>query len=455
MPKGSTARFWAFALVLAALANGAGPYLKRTGLIDKDAYRIYWAVHCGFLGSSGAAVRERQCHELTTPAEIRQHALPSSGDVVDTSFRYVYEVTPAERPLKLAKDVLLVLLCAAGAWRLLTGRLKFPPWRESWPLVVLAAYAGIALAASVTLNGPIVGAAGLRLLLVFGAGLLGAAAARHMAAFAVAVALLLGVQLVLAPFEMFRSVHVFHEWSPLFLARRVTGTMVQPNSLGVFAAAAMAFCYSFLPSRATRLPLAAATLAVVLLSGSGTGLVCAALAAVTIFVLRRPPGRRLVAAVGAAVGVALVIAVVLPVLSGRADIFDSVASGRLDTLRAALLDRSAWDLFFGSGPGVNTNLALSLQAAGSPAGGSTGPAPAPTDSALTGLLIQIGLLGTGLFYATLAWAARRDPRARPFYAVIALCTLTINVTELFPVNFLLGIAWAHSLWARSGASLDE
>jgi hypothetical protein len=68
----------------------------------------------------------------------------------------------------------------------------------------------------------------------------------------------------------------------------------------------------------------------------------------------------------------------------------------------------------------------------------------PTDSALTSLVIQIGLLGSVLFYAALFWAARRDPPARPFYCVVALCTLTINVGELFPVNVLMGIALAHS-----------
>ena len=34
-----------------------------------------------------------------------------------------------------------------------------------------------------------------------------------------------------------------------------------------------------------------------------------------------------------------------------------------------------------------------------------------------------------------------------FYAIVALCSLTLQVTELFPVNFLLGVALAHSVVA--------
>ena len=33
-------------------------------------------------------------------------------------------------------------------------------------------------------------------------------------------------------------------------------------------------------------------------------------------------------------------------------------------------------------------------------------------------------------------------RARPFLAMLVVCSLTINVTELFPVNALLGLVLA-------------
>ncbi len=46
---------------------------------------------------------------------------------------------------------------------------------------------------------------------------------------------------------------------------------------------------------------------------------------------------------------------------------------------------------------------------------------------------------TLLFYGSLLWAALRDPVVRPFYGIVAVCSLTINVMELFPVNLLLGM----------------
>ena len=52
---------------------------------------------------------------------------------------------------------------------------------------------------------------------------------------------------------------------------------------------------------------------------------------------------------------------------------------------------------------------------------------------------------TLLFYGALVWAAVRDHQARMFYAIVAICSLTLQVTELFPVNFLLGVTLAHSV----------
>ena len=61
------------------------------------------------------------------------------------------------------------------------------------------------------------------------------------------------------------------------------------------------------------------------------------------------------------------------------------------------------------------------------------------------LQIQLGLVGVLLFYGALAWAAMKDHQARIFYVVVAACSLTLQITELFPVNFLLGVALAHSV----------
>ena len=435
MPDRSTlAKLLALALVAAVLCNGAGTYLKRTGVIDHEAYRSYWAAHCASLAVAGRQP-EWQCREFATPEAIRMR--PPRHDVADTSFSYVYEAGPAGRALKLVKDLFWMALIAVAIWRLSADRIRRPALRESWPLVLFTGYCALAFLVSAAVNGPWLAVLGLRSFLFVAAALLCQWLGPHVALWARCVAALLVAQAALVPFEMVRGIHLFHEWEPLSLASRAVGTMVQPNSMGVFAVAAMAFYYCFAPSRRAMWPLAAVALLLVLASGSGTGLVCAVLALLALL-LGRVDTRR--AAIAGMVGLVLAgaaVAVLLPIVSGRFDVFDSVAVGRVSALRAALFDRPVAEVIFGSGLGVNTNLALTL-------GGSAGPPP--TDSALIGLLIQIGLIGTALFYATLAWAALRDARARPFYGIVAVCTLTMNVNELFPVNVLLGIAWAHSLW---------
>ena len=76
-----------------------------------------------------------------------------------------------------------------------------------------------------------------------------------------------------------------------------------------------------------------------------------------------------------------------------------------------------------------------------------------TESTVTGLIVQIGVLGALLFYAVLLWAAFRDQTARLFYLIVAICSLTINIIWLFPVNLLLGLALAHSVWRGRPALL--
>jgi hypothetical protein len=183
--------------------------------------------------------------------------------------------------------------------------------------------------------------------------------------------------------------------------------------------------------------------ALVLASGSGTGVVCIAAAALAWGVRRA--SLRLPHAVLAVAAAALLTLFLLPVLTGRDDVLASVfAEGRLRQLQLALSARPWTQVLWGEGLGVRTNLALILE-------GEVAVPTVPTDSSLIGFLVQLGILGAALFYGLLAWAARRDARARPFYAAVLLCSLTLNLTELFPVNVLLGLALAHSIWAPDSA----
>jgi len=442
------ARLLALALGIAVICNGAGTYLKRTGLLEPDSYRAYWAIHCWVMEQPPAEPAEPQCARYSSPAEIANHAQPDPGDPRSVS-NYIYKTAAAERPLKLLKDVFWIVLIGAGLGKVAWQEVRPANWRRLWPISALAVYSVVMFLLSIPINGALIAVAGLRSFLFLFSALLCRWLIPHMAVFANLAGALLVIQGLLVPFELFRGIHLFHEWSAWSLASRVAGTLVQPNTMGVFAVAALAFYYSFSISRRCLAALVLVSLGLVLLSGSGTGLVCAALGLLLIARRRVNKQWRTAATSAGALAVAAAL-LMLPNLTGRENIFDSIGTsrGRVAVLHSALFERGAAEVLFGSGLGVNTNTALSLATPGSREGmHPSGPiAHAPTDSTLTGLVIQIGLLGTLMFYGALLWAASRDVRARPFYLVAALCSLTINLTELFPVNVLLGLALAHSAW---------
>jgi hypothetical protein len=102
---------------------------------------------------------------------------------------------------------------------------------------------------------------------------------------------------------------------------------------------------------------------------------------------------------------------------------------------------------FGRGLGVGANQ-TSILAVVKPTSllavlGGTGQFYA--DSTVTWLFMQLGLVGLAAFYAMLLWAFAKDRDARPFYLVVAVASLTINIPETFPLNFLLGLALARSI----------
>jgi hypothetical protein len=442
-------------LITAVICNGASVFLKRTGLADSGAYAAYWAVYCAAIGATAEDRKERPCAQYTTAQEI-ERAVPKLSQPLATTYEYVYGMSAGERWLKLAKDLFWFAFLGICAAAIATRAAALPRPREAWPIYLLAAYVLGSFAMSLLVNGALVAAAGLRAFTFVMAGVLALWIAPYVGVIARSIAALLVLEAALLPFELVRGIHIFHDWSPWSLASRVAGTLAQPNSLGVFSAVAVAFYCSFAAPRAHRAwLLGAIALVVVLLSGSATGLVCAALGLWLASRQRLSVDRRWLAPlVGAAL--AAIVLLSLPALSGREDVFDSIwSSGRVARLQAALQDRPFSQVALGSGLGVNTNSVLNLTAF-APSVQPVGPRAAglPADAALTSFVVQIGVVGTMLFYLVLAWAARRDPVARPFYYVLAVCTLTINVGELFPVNALLGIAWAHSAsrQGHSGAS---
>jgi hypothetical protein len=61
------------------------------------------------------------------------------------------------------------------------------------------------------------------------------------------------------------------------------------------------------------------------------------------------------------------------------------------------------------------------------------------------LLVQGGILAVAAFYGLLLRAMVQDRNSRPFLLSVLLCSLTLNVTELFPIDLLLALALCRSL----------
>ena len=436
----------AIGLVVATICNGAGLYLKRTGLLDAVSYSAYWSFHCATLQSvSPGSAGDARCCASATSAQIAylETSAGIRGERAHT--RYLYRSSGVELALKLAKDAFGLVLLALSLVLLVKRVAPLPALQQAWPVSLLLAYAGVALVASLVLYEPLVALAGARSFMFIGLALLGLWLVPHMALLASAAAALLAVQVFLMPFELMRGVHLHGHFHLLPLAGRLSGTLVAPNTLGVFAVCALAFYHAFAPNRRWLWLVALLALTLVLLSGSGTGIVAFGLFLLLALIERGAADyRRLIVIAGGWILAVLVIA--LPEIAGRPDLFDSLW-GRIDGLRMVLAGLPFWESLFGSGLGVNTNttemLVRMLGADSFPRYASL-PSRA-AESMLTSLLTQLGLVGALLFYGALAWAALRDRRARIFYAIVAACSLTLQITELFPVNFLLGIVLAHSV----------
>ncbi len=419
-------------LLLAALLNGLGTHLKLIGVWDKAGYETYWELHCpdGVTTSAPVGVGRRcEVPDLSSPPRIphRQGA------------EYALHVSPPGVWLKRAKDgfaLVLVALCLAckprSGWAAIRG---LSPSAILLTLVAVGAALGIAAQGD-----GLALAVGARSFLFLAIALTSAGfiAAEGLSTVALWVAILLMAQLLFVPSQFLFGIPVNGYLPFLHLPRRMAGTFTFPNSLGVFAVVGFAFVSAYLPQRRRWPLLLSVCVALVWLSGSATGVV-ALLWWVAAAIFRSAPKRSRVRVVLVSALVASVVLAMLPPLLGRQTIFKGVfgPGGRVVSLTRVLTVMDGSRVIFGEGLGRGTNALASLSGVRSLGAG---------DSTVTTLVRQTGLLGCAAFYLLLAWAWRRDPLARPFYEVLALVSLTLAVTELFPANVLLGLALGRSLW---------
>lgn len=238
---------------------------------------------------------------------------------------------------------------------------------------------------------------------------------------------------------------------------RVVGSFNLPVSLGAFAVTAWAAMWCW--SGYSRKTLGLATLALpplLLFNASATAWVAFAaalcmLAATKLRPVSRPqpangPEYRGVRVAMLALSLPLIAAgwLSLPILTGRADVHDSLW-GRIVPVQAYASEHlSTREVLFGTGFGLGTN-AVGRQEKIERRNVSSLPERPVGDSTPAALFWQVGLIGLIFAYALFTLALHADARTRPIGIALLICSLGVNITELFPVNLLLGFWLANAM----------
>jgi len=408
-------------LLLVCLLNGTPFLIGRIGLLDPTTYQ---------------ADRQRFCPSSGPPFGLVS-ACPPVQPAADPELHDGFERLNLERLhtppgywglLKVLRLLLLLGCPLLVLWGMVQGRWPAPGWRALIPALPLLTSSALVLLVSLpqapltALQSILRSMAWLPLLTLAGP----TSQRPVLAQLAKAMALLILVQMPLMLLEAkwglpmsFGPPSAQLAQASVGLPSRLVGTFILPNILGAAVVCLLSFCMAYLPQRRALMPLSMATLSIVMLARSGTGLlIWVVLVAFWANRAWRPhPALKLI-------GLTLLapIALALPLLLGRSDLWQSV-SGRLSMLNSALSSSSSWQLLFGQG-------LLHGRA---------------TESLPAQLLLEGGLFALVAFYSLLAWAWFHDSQARPFLLAVSLSSLTLTIGQLFPINFLLALSLNRSL----------
>ena len=461
-------------MVIISLGSGLPFLLRRIGWLDGAAYQQDLARFCQ--APIQTLWLPQSCHGL------RLVSLHPFQAVVINSKR-LFALSAAEWPTKLACHALLGAVLVLSLLLLGSGRIALPPWRR-WrslaPLLlplVLSLGLGLAISLRQGQIGPVlVSLVGLGWLpLTFVGGWL--TTPLRLARLARALEWLLLLQLPLLLLEAMRGLplrsgsvtsSLTPAWPPL--PTRLTGSFSQPNTLGVVAVVALAFCLAFRQARPRWPWLTLAVTVEVLLARSATGM----LGLLVLLAFQGVPGTRgragrwpgrpqgLGKALLGAVLVALVLGLMLnlPRVLNRPDLLASPL-GRLHNLERILSLTPPTGLVVGHGLASSGNLVWQLKQA-SPSwpvalrhwlGTNDGAAAfLPTESLVGLLLVQGGLPALLSVLGLLAWGLRHDRRGRPLLATLTLASFTSSLGEMVPVNLMLALALHHALFRSRPAA---
>lgn len=263
--------------------------------------------------------------------------------------------------------------------------------------------------------------------------------------------LILALQVVLAPIEVFSANSPYLTSLFGLEVRRLAGTFSTPTALGGFAVVTWATALSW--GQLSRRGIALVTsllLFVLLVVSSATAWIALLLVAAAIAHAR---ARRRLRAMMLALALpsALAIWYLLPVMTGRSDVHDS-AWGRVQpVVEFTRTHLSSGDIVFGYrfGVGAQSFEPLHLLAADAVAEPSMRP---PVDSTASALFWQTGLLGVLAGYALLLTALVRDAAGRPLGIALLTCSLAFSITEVLPLAIVLGV-WLASANSAPGQTI--
>jgi len=217
-------------------------------------------------------------------------------------------------------------------------------------------------------------------------------------------------------------------------ASRIFATFCMPGSFGLFLVSFIMFIVSHrMLSSYFLIPVA---VALIFLTGSGMALLSLGLFCI-VTAVRRIESRRTRTMVLAGTPAALPFAALaayylMPVITGRPDIWRSPLT-RLHMMLNHFRDSGPWEIIVGKGLGYTTNTAFNLLPEGS---ALLNNAYFP-ESMYLSLFSQIGLIGGLLFIAMnikIYWGS--SCRHKVMIPAFMFMGLTINLLELFPVNWL-------------------
>ncbi len=222
---------------------------------------------------------------------------------------------------------------------------------------------------------------------------------------------------------------------------RAVGSFNLPISLGTYVVVAwcVAWCWGEL-NRSAFAVVTVVTVALLVASASAAAWIAFVAAAIAAM-LRTMNLHGRVTTLVVTMPLMIAIWVGLPSITGRWNIHDSLWGRIYPVQTYAARHLSITEIAFGSGFGRGTNANNTATPPSSP---PLGVGDVQVGDSLPAVLFwQVGMVGLLSAYFLIFMAIRSDSQSRPIGVAILVSSIAVNVTELFPVNIVLGFWLAH------------